>query len=66
MTTKAELAGMSGTGQITRLLEGMREGDSHVGDELMSHVYHELRRLATAKMAHELPGQTLQPTALVH
>jgi hypothetical protein len=29
-------------------------------------VYDELRRLATAKLAHEKPGQTLQATALVH
>jgi len=29
-------------------------------------VYAELRQLAAAKMARELPGQTLQPTALVH
>jgi RNA polymerase sigma factor (TIGR02999 family) len=29
-------------------------------------IYHELRRLAAQKMAHQAPGQTLQPTALVH
>jgi RNA polymerase sigma factor (TIGR02999 family) len=29
-------------------------------------VYNELRRLAAQKMAREAPGQTLQPTALVH
>ena len=29
-------------------------------------VYEELRKLATAKMAQEKPGQTLQATALVH
>jgi RNA polymerase sigma factor (TIGR02999 family) len=29
-------------------------------------VYDELRRLASSKLAHETPGQTLQPTALVH
>ncbi len=29
-------------------------------------VYDELRRLAIAKMAQQLPGQTLQATALVH
>ena len=29
-------------------------------------VYDELRRLAAQKMAREAPGQTLQPTALVH
>ncbi|MEM9659493.1 MAG: ECF-type sigma factor [Planctomycetota bacterium] len=35
-------------------------------DELLPLVYHELRRLATLKLAHEKPGQTLQATALVH
>jgi RNA polymerase sigma factor (TIGR02999 family) len=29
-------------------------------------IYNELRRLAAQKMAHQAPGQTLQPTALVH
>ncbi len=35
-------------------------------DELLPLVYEELRRLAAYKMAQEAPGQTLQPTALVH
>jgi RNA polymerase sigma factor (TIGR02999 family) len=35
-------------------------------NELLSLVYDELRKLAAHKMAHESPGQTLQPTALVH
>ena len=66
MTTKAESAPVAGTGEITRLLEEMREGDPEAAEELLSHVYHELRTLAAARMAHEAPGQTLQPTALVH
>jgi RNA polymerase sigma factor (TIGR02999 family) len=33
---------------------------------LLPLVYDELRRLAAARLAHEAPGQTLQPTALVH
>ena len=35
-------------------------------DELLPQVYEELRRLAAAKLASEKPGQTLDPTALVH
>ena len=35
-------------------------------EELLPAVYTELRRLAAFKMAQEAPGQTLQPTALVH
>ena len=35
-------------------------------EELLPLVYAELRRLAAHKLAGENPGQTLQPTALVH
>jgi RNA polymerase sigma factor (TIGR02999 family) len=52
--------------EITRLLEEMREGAPEAEGELLSRVYHELRALAASKMAREAPGQTLQPTALVH
>ncbi len=48
------------------MLEEMREGDPDAAEEWLSHVYRELRALAACKMAHEAPGQTLQPTALVH
>jgi RNA polymerase sigma factor (TIGR02999 family) len=66
MTSKAESAPAPGTGEITRLLEEMREGNPEAAEELLSHVYRELRMLAASKMAREAPGQTLQPTALVH
>lgn len=42
------------------------QGDPRAADELLPLVYEELRQLAAAKMAREMPGQTLQPTALVH
>lgn len=50
---------------ITRVLESI---DPHAGnsEELLPLVYDELRRLAAARMAREMAGQTLQPTALVH
>lgn len=41
-----------------------RSGES--ADSLLPFVYEELRRLAVNRMAKESPGQTLQPTALVH
>jgi RNA polymerase sigma factor (TIGR02999 family) len=66
MTTKAASAPVPGTGEITRLLAEMREGDPKAAEELVSHLYPQLRALAAAMMAHEVPGQTLQPTALVH
>lgn len=52
--------------EVTRVLDGVQEGDPKASDELLPLVYDELRRLAAHKMAREAPGQTLQPTALVH
>ena len=52
--------------EVTQILEAIRHGDAPAADQLLPLVYEELRRLATAKMALETPGQTLQPTALVH
>jgi RNA polymerase sigma factor (TIGR02999 family) len=51
---------------VTRLLGAIDHGDSKAAEELLPLIYEELRRLAAHKMAHEAPGQTLQPTALVH
>jgi RNA polymerase sigma factor (TIGR02999 family) len=66
MTTKVEAAGESGPGEITRWLEAMRQGKPEAQEEVLCRIYHELRALAASKMANEAPGQTLQPTALVH
>lgn len=51
---------------VTRILEAAQRGDSAAAEQLLPLVYQELRKLAAAKMAREAPGQTLQPTALVH
>lgn len=51
---------------VTRLLNAVDRGEPQAAEELLPLVYHELRRLAAAKMANEHPGQTLQATALVH
>ncbi len=51
---------------VTRILASIAQGDSKAAEELLPLVYEELRSLAAAKMASEPPGQTLQPTALVH
>jgi RNA polymerase sigma factor (TIGR02999 family) len=51
---------------VTRILNAIEHGDARAADELLPMVYAELRKLAAAKMSHEQPGQTLQPTALVH
>ena len=50
----------------TRELEAIQRGEPCAADQLLPLVYDELHRLATARLAHETPGQTLQPTALVH
>src|SRR6266498_2844627 len=51
---------------VTQVLGAMQQGDPKAAEELLPLVYKELRRIAAFKMANELPGQTLQPTALVH
>ncbi len=51
---------------LTRILEETQGGRPAAAEDILPLVYDELRRLAAAKMAHEPPGQTLQPTALVH
>ena len=51
---------------VTQLLSAIDAGDPKAADQLLPLVYQELRKLADAKMGQEKPGQTLQPTALVH
>jgi RNA polymerase sigma factor (TIGR02999 family) len=51
---------------VTRLLSAISKGDPHAAADLLPLVYDELRRLASQWLAQEAPGQTLQPTALVH
>lgn len=51
---------------VTRMLQAAASGDDEAASELLPLVYDELRRLARARMSKTPPGQTLQPTALVH
>lgn len=51
---------------VTRILSQIDAGDPTAAEQLLPLVYDELRRLATARLAQEKPGQTLQATALVH
>ncbi|MEO7412630.1 MAG: ECF-type sigma factor [Opitutaceae bacterium] len=53
-------------GDFTLLLARAEQGDAQAADQILPLVYDELRKLASAKMARESAGQTLQPTALVH
>lgn len=52
--------------QLTQLLDAAKRGDPQAAQQLLPLVYDELRGLAAQQLAHEAPGQTLQPTALVH
>jgi RNA polymerase sigma factor (TIGR02999 family) len=51
---------------VTRLLHAINADGAGATDELLPLVYDELRRLAAQRLALEKPGQTIQPTALVH
>ncbi len=51
---------------VTQILSRIEAGDPNATEQLLPLVYDELRKLASAKLAHENPGQTLQATALVH
>jgi hypothetical protein len=47
--------------EVTRILSAVEQGDPQAAEQLLPLVYDELR-----KLAQEVPGQTLQPTALMH
>ena len=51
---------------VTRILSAIEQGNPHAVEELLPLVYDELRKLAALQMAHDRPGETLNPTALVH
>src|SRR5262249_21580048 len=51
---------------VTRILSAIEQGDPAAAEQLLPLVYDELRQLAAQRLAQEKPGQTLQPTALVH
>ncbi|AMV20685.1 ECF-type sigma factor [Planctomyces sp. SH-PL14] len=51
---------------VTRILSSIEQGDRRAAGELLPLVYDELRRLAAARLLREPPGQSVQPTMLVH
>ena len=57
---------MDSMSDATVMLAAIEAGDSKAAEQLLVLVYDELRHLAASKLAMESPGQTLQPTALVH
>jgi RNA polymerase sigma factor (TIGR02999 family) len=52
--------------EVTQILSAIAQGDPSAVSQLLPLVYDELRRLAAHRLAQQTPGQTLQPTALVH
>lgn len=52
--------------EVTEIMHAIEAGDPSAADRLLPLVYDELRKLAAAQLAREEPGQTLQPTVLVH
>jgi RNA polymerase sigma factor (TIGR02999 family) len=52
--------------EVTQILSQIEQGDLTAAERLLPLVYAQLRKLAASKLAQEMPGQTLQPTALVH
>jgi RNA polymerase sigma factor (TIGR02999 family) len=57
---------LSNESRASAVLQAAQAGDRQAAEELLPLVYDELRKLAAHKLAHQTPGQTLQPTALVH
>jgi RNA polymerase sigma factor (TIGR02999 family) len=51
---------------VSQLLSALGQGGPHAASRLLPLAYDELRQLAAQRMAQEQPGQTLQPTAVVH
>jgi len=52
--------------EVTKIIHAIEAGDRHAAAELLPLVYEELRAMAAHRLAQEKPGQTLEPTALVH
>lgn len=51
---------------IGRILDSIESGEPGAAEELLPLVYEDLRRRAALLLAREQPGQTLDPTGLVH
>ncbi len=51
---------------VNQVLRQIEQGEPVAAERLLPLVYDELKKLAAARLALEPPGQTLQPTALVH
>jgi RNA polymerase sigma factor (TIGR02999 family) len=66
MTNRFQRGTLAKMTEVTRILSAIEAGDPSATEQLLPLVYEELRQLASRQLAVEKPGQTLQPTALVH
>lgn len=57
---------MDSRNDVTRLLADWSGGQTEALDELIPLVYTELHRIARRTWAGQAPGQTIQPTVLIH
>lgn len=64
--TATEVFAGAALNEVTLILSAAAGGDSDAARQLLPLVYEELRKLAEARLAKTPPGNTLQPTALVH
>jgi RNA polymerase sigma factor (TIGR02999 family) len=64
--SRHSLAPVPPMSEVTRILSAIEQGEPQAAEQLLPLVYDELRKLAARRLAQEKPGQTLQPTALVH
>ena len=53
-------------GELTQIMDAVARGDRQAASQVLPLVYDELRRLAAQRLALEAPGQTLDPSDLVH
>ncbi len=58
--------GAQSSSPLTQVLQATAAGDPQAAADLLPLVYSELRKLARVRLAKTPPGNTLQPTALVH
>jgi RNA polymerase sigma factor (TIGR02999 family) len=52
--------------EITQMLIELTDGNQEVVNQILPHIYDELKRLASSYLRRERVNHTLQPTALVH
>ena len=54
------------SGEVTRLLHELRQGNRLAEDQLIPIIYNQLKKIAAGQLRRERPDHSLQPTALVH